>query len=288
MKVSIIVPTLREKLLDGLLRSIDLGAQGVEHEIVVISPFSPKGRLIVWLKEDVPQGTCNAIARGYEAASGDIIVLLSDDVLVTRGWLRHIVDFIVTHERNHFPFVAGQNKSGNYFGTVYGLYYPYYPAISRASAEAVGGLFSREFISHYGDPDLGLRVWRNGGRAQLCYQSKLIFSSIERYFSAAPKKSMAFDVDFRAFKAKWSSTYGVGWGAGFRDVNRDYKLVSLVDGSYFNNAPPTDTYAEPTHNDWLEAPLLRKAGMYVVEHASSSTIASITKLTHTLRTLSRR
>lgn len=288
MLVSIIVPSLREKLLDGLLHSIERGAEGVAYEIIVIGPFSPKGKSTVWLKEEVPQGTCHAIARGYEAASGDIVVLLSDDVLVTPGWLRHVVEFIVARERSHFPFVAGQNKSGGYFGTVYGRYYPYYPAISRESAQAVGGLFSREFVSHFGDPDLGLRVWRSGGRAELCYPSKLIFASIERYFGAAPKKSATVDADFETFKAKWSPVYGLGWGTSFREVNRDYPLAYLVDGSYASPVPPTDIYVEPTHHEWLDAPLLRKAGTYVAEHASASTIASITKLTQTLRSLSRR
>lgn len=288
MKVSIIVPTLREKLFRSLLSSIEEGARGFDYEVVVISPFSPEGKSILWLKEDVPLGTCNAIAHGYENSSGDIVVLLSDDVLVTSGWLRSIVDFIVERERNYFPFLAGQNKSGRYFGTVYGMYYPYYPAISRRSAEAIGGLFSREFVSHYGDPDLGLRVWNKGGRAELCYDSKLIFSSIERYFSAAPKKSKSLDGDFETFKNKWSPIYGAGWGGGFRDVNRDYPLASLVGGSYSNNTPPTDGYAEPSHNDWLEAPLLRKTGMFIAKHASPSTLANITKFTHAVRQLSRR
>ncbi|MBF0323468.1 MAG: glycosyltransferase family 2 protein [Alphaproteobacteria bacterium] len=162
--ISIILPTIRPDLAGAALQSIVACSDDVRYEIVVVSPFPVQGKNIVHVKEEVPKGNCAAHAMGYQASSGDIIVAMSDDHIALDGWLTPVQSFIEQRETQYFPFCAGINRPQSpWFGAVYGLYYPYFPVLSRQSAEAIGGFFSPDFTAHFGDPDLAMRVWKAGG-----------------------------------------------------------------------------------------------------------------------------
>jgi GT2 family glycosyltransferase len=73
---SIIVPTMpRLDLLTRCLTAVHANTADVDYELLVIDNGSR------------PRGFTWAANRGLRAAAGDVLVMLSDDVVVTDGWL---------------------------------------------------------------------------------------------------------------------------------------------------------------------------------------------------------
>ena len=233
-KVSITLPSLRPNLFAQCADSIRSNAGYDDFEIVAVSPFRATGDKVRWIEERDKNGACRAQATAYEQCSGDIIVAMSDYIITRRNWLRNLVAFIDEHERRNFPFCAGlfwaNTIGGPTIGTVFGNYYPYFPAATRRSFEAAGGYFSRDFIAHFGDPDLGMRFWAAGGKCQPCWDS-VITQSFRRLQIEPARTGLKehLDVDLATFLAKWHARLGPSWV-----VNRagDFNLdlpVGLVD-----------------------------------------------------------
>lgn len=231
-KVSITLPSLRPDLLAQCVDSIRRNAGCEDYEIVVVSPFPAAGPKIKWIEEREKTGNCRAHATAYDHASGEIIVTMSDYIITRRNWLRNVVAFIEEQEQETFPFCAGlfwvnATEVGPTLGTIYGHYYPYYPAASRRSLEAVGGYFSREFAANFGDVDLGLRFWAAGGKCLPCWDA-VINQSCRRQFIAPAQTGLKDKIndDMAAFAAKWRDSFGRNWLTGrIRAFNIDVPLA---------------------------------------------------------------
>ncbi|UJF32084.1 glycosyltransferase family 2 protein [Paenibacillus hexagrammi] len=99
MTTSIIIPTFNEKtLLQDCIYSIRQHTD-TPYEIIVVDNGSTDGTLDLLIQEKVPfisffenrgfPAACNA---GMRAAKGSEILLLNNDVLLTPGWLRNMLD----------------------------------------------------------------------------------------------------------------------------------------------------------------------------------------------------
>lgn len=219
-KVSITLPSLRPDLLSDCVRVLHASAGFDDFEIIVVSPFEAAGPRLRWIPEAEPAGNCRAHALAYTHATGDIIVALTDYVWPRSNWLVNLVRFIERMEARHFPFCAGQfwvnaTKFGPMLGTLFGRHYAYYPAASRRSLEAVGGWYSPEFMTGYGDCDLGLRMWEAGGQVRPCWDS-VIMSSYRRDTIPTGKQGLKHRIleDKSIFEEKWGSKLGNGWMLG--------------------------------------------------------------------------
>lgn len=234
-KVSITLPSLRPDLLAQCVDSIRRNAGFEDYEIVVVSPFPVAGTKIKWIEEREKAGNCRAHATAADHASGQILVTMSDYIVTRRNWLRNAVDFIEERERTIFPFCAGlfwanSTEIGPTLGTAFGHYYPYFPAASRRSLDAAGGYFSREFISNFGDVDLGLRIWAAGGQCLPCWDA-VITQSCRRQMISPAQTGLKdkIDQDRVTFAAKWQDSFGRGWLTGrLRAFNADVP-VSVID-----------------------------------------------------------
>ncbi|HEY0835278.1 MAG TPA: hypothetical protein VGE72_15345 [Azospirillum sp.] len=239
-KISITLPSLRARMLIDTIQSLYAASVGHELEIVVVSPFEVEGPFVRHVPEGEPRGNCAAHALGYEASSGDIVIAMSDDHRAVPGWLDGLADTVAERESRFFPFAGGLARPNcPHFGAAYGLYYPYFPVMSRRSIEAAGGWFSRAFTAHFADPDLGLRVWRAGGRCELLPDARILAVPVSDAENAAvPFKSKAFPQDFATF----ARTYHAGHGAGFlpdlREICADYPIEYLSDGTFAERCPP--------------------------------------------------
>jgi GT2 family glycosyltransferase len=97
--VSIVIPTINDvRMTDECVRAIARHTRNVEHEVIVVDDGSPEEtqkslgtlsdelefRLLLSAENTGFSATCN---RGIEAATGDFIVLMNNDVVVRERWL---------------------------------------------------------------------------------------------------------------------------------------------------------------------------------------------------------
>jgi len=236
---SIIMPTLRPQLAQMAIDSIRASSPGIEFEIVVVSPFAFRGDNILYVEEADRRGSCHAQAMGYAASRGDVIVTFSDDHLATLGWLDTVEDLLAAKERQHFPFALGISRAeSSWFGTAFGLYYPYFPILSRASVEKIGGWISSDYRAHFGDADLAMRVWQGGGRCELSFHSYLLVNPYQAEFVDSPLKSSAFDQDAATFLDKYHAAHGNGFIRHIADAVEDYFYNYMQDGTFMLRIPP--------------------------------------------------
>ena len=93
--VSIVIASIRRLQLDHCLESIRRHTQGINYEIVVVSPFDIEAdSRLVHIREDEPRGYYNAVTKGYEAATGKYIIHIADDCRATPGWATNMISFM--------------------------------------------------------------------------------------------------------------------------------------------------------------------------------------------------
>lgn len=232
-RFSILLPTLRRKLFEATLHTIYQHSQGLDYEIVVVSPFKVEGERIVWVEEKKAGGCIRAFADAYERSTGDIIVAMTDDTIALPGWLEAIDRWIVAGEKQYMPYCIGLNRVNvATLGTVFGKYYGYFPAISRRSIEAAGGWFyDPSFVGNWADPDLGMRVWDAGGRVEYCWEARIQMVTIQSQFAEAVHKAgRYFITDSETFWNKWNHTVPeFVRSRQFRDINADYHIDLMKD-----------------------------------------------------------
>jgi len=186
------------------VREIYNCSKSVDFELVVVSPFCVRGPNIKWIKEESPRGASAAQVAAYEASSGDVIVAMSDDVAPTPGWLDGLEREIAEKESRYFPYAGGVHWcTAQSLGAVYGFYYPYFPAISRKSLEAIGGYFSCEYYYAFCDTDLGLRIWDHGGRCEPMPHRMIYRTRAEVEERHSIHKTTKFEHDAKVFMDKW-------------------------------------------------------------------------------------
>lgn len=239
-----------------MLIAIERCSHTANYEVILVSPFELRAPNVKWIPETEPRGNAAAHREGYEAARGDYLIHISDDVLPVPGWLDMATQRIVEREQRHFPYVLGLRPARFGFSTVYGRYFANFIAMSRRSAEAIGGTFSSDYRAHLADADISMRVWSKGGRCECLQTPALYYVPLERFFPIAHHKQSSLQQDCETFVRKWKTAYGSGWGNSHRELNIDYPIEALVDDSFTNLAPPTDP---PVPRQRTRSALLKRA-----------------------------
>lgn len=255
---SIIMPALRPQMVEQTLKRIYATPSSIKYEIVIVSPEHFSGPNIVYVHEETPRGNGVAHLMGAQAAHGDFFLCMTDDMLPEPGWLDGVAERLTEKERRYFPFAAGFNTPGHGpgFGTVYGLYYPYFPVASRRSVEAAGGWFGiSAYKSQWIDPDFGMRVWHAGGRCEILLDNRIVPNPSEDPETFSPHRHAAFWHDFTVFYTTWHAHYGAPFMPGMPGhtdeevgrINYDYPLAFLTDDSFTERAPPDVVLARLGH-----------------------------------------
>ena len=227
-------------LLKDCLNNIYQTSENINYEIIVVSPFYVSGPRIKWVEDVLNIGSSHAVSLAYKHCCGDLIVLMVDDLVPNKGWLGDLWTYYWDRAADVFPLSVGIRRG--LAGTVYGKYYPFFPVMSRASIDYCGGYFSSEFISCWGDPDLGLRVWNSGGLAEICpIENCTLFDIKDRMGYEPPRnldKVKTTQIrDKAVFIDKWEGIYGKGWGRNLRDFNLDIPHEYLVNNTFNSNDP---------------------------------------------------
>ena len=247
MKISVILPTLTSAMSECALKSMIAHSEDIDLEIIVVSSFAIFGDKIVHVPETQPRGNCYANRIGFEAASGDIITVMSEDHLVLPGWLDNAAEILHQKEQSYFPFLGGLHRpDAPIFGTTYGLYYPYFPIATRRSIEAAGGWFSSDYISAFGDCDIAMRFWATGGRCELMPGNHLYLNRLVTKENISPYKGATLDQDFRVFMNKYHDRFGHAFTRDREQISLNVKL-ELLDESSFTYGRPLVEYVEMGH-----------------------------------------
>ncbi len=238
MKVSIVLPSLFAELIDGALDAAREAAEGIDHEIVVVSPYEISRPGVRWVPETAPRGSIAACNLGFAQATGDVIALVADDNRLTKGALRLALAHLARREAACPTLLLGfPRRSGHltFVGSVYGRYYPYFFVARPATLARVGGAFDEGYRKHFADPDLGLRVWAAGGRCEIVTDATIVDVDSRKGAGIAPDKALGSQAaDFARFAQRWGAGFP-GWGDEFGGINLDLsaELLALLG--------PTDT-----------------------------------------------
>lgn len=237
-KVSIVITSLRASKLEKLIDSTQQYREDIE--VIIASPYPPKPRDFVIhipvpnIDEPGELTFTQKVNLAFKQASGEYIVFCNDDYLFNEEWLPAFLSFMDENKNARHPFLAAfcQSHNGvvNKIGVgAFGFRHPNFGGMSKADFDKLGGfVFDENIYMHYGDVDLGVRVWDSGGEVKLC--DTVILSSRDSWDGIRQYSRTRWQThDGRIFFDKWFHKYG-------KTVNRDlspreiHELLRLVNG----------------------------------------------------------
>jgi GT2 family glycosyltransferase len=236
-RASIIIPTFnRLDLLQSCVESIRTYTGGIPYEIIVVDNGSSDGTVQWCHRQKIPfvsvprnEGYPSGCNRGLQVASGDTLVLLNNDTVVSADWLSNLSAALYSS-----PDVGIVGPIANYASGSQQVRYPYAdlaefqriaaavnvsdPASWRRVERVVGicFVFRRELLDtigllderfspgHYEDDDFCLRARLHGYKLLVC-RDTLIHHEGSASFRQAGEASQRQLVqrNYEKFIAKW-------------------------------------------------------------------------------------
>lgn len=210
--VSIVIPSVRPVELETCLSSIDIYTSDIDYEVLVTTAFEiEKHKNTIRIKEDKLEGTYCAVSKAYEHVKGTYIVHIPDDARATQNWLANMLIFMKPHDKEIFEGsfrYYDNNGEGDQHG-YFGKHFAAFICIRKEVADQIGGLMDLSYRSFYGDPDLSMRVWNNGGKVLTCHNAWLQREDCLDS-NHIHSHNMYFSIDERTFIKRWYSIYGGG------------------------------------------------------------------------------
>lgn len=215
MKLSIILPSLREKNLNKCLKSIYANSF-TEYEVIVVGKFEHLFLLGGWwnltdmeikfIEDDRCIGTTYAIQKGLEQSSGEYIITLSDDAMVCPYWDYHMIRYLESFPKD--KIILGNFRVYDHTGEMpkigyYGKQFSMFPIIKKSDIDKLGCYYSTEFNAFYSDPDLGLRLALEPNGIIVNCQTAFIYHIFNPDPQWLKSKSLYWDKDEELFKNKW-------------------------------------------------------------------------------------
>ena len=219
--ISITLPSLYPDSAQRTVRNITHATRN-SVEILVVSPFRVTGPNVVWIEENERRGCSAAHELAARHATGTFITPFADDHLYVYGWDVHALRNYEQRAKDWPIFSLGlRHVRLMHVGTNFGIYYPYFPLMTREHVERVGGWLSGDYFKGLSDSDLGMRVWASGGRCEYSERGLLLVHEDDR--RKAGDGAAVTAADLALFLKKWDSRYGAGWHAkSLREFNHDF------------------------------------------------------------------
>ena len=249
--ISITLPSRDPVALARAVENLE-SATASPLEIIIVSPAEPprtRSARVVWVKEDEPQGPNVAHGRAALAATGAFLLGWVDDHRLVWGWDVDVIAQIARCENARMsPVMIGlRHFHERHVGTVFGLYYPYFPFCRLEVAQAVGWLGEGGYERGFADADLGLRVWASGGVCQWSREPCVIVESEDMARKQLTDGEASFTrADMTRFLSRWRWRYGKDWMVRhIRDFNIDVipeMRPDIVDGLTIQCNDPRDFF----------------------------------------------
>ncbi|MBI3503654.1 MAG: glycosyltransferase [Proteobacteria bacterium] len=231
MKLSLVLPSLFPTLIDGAIAAAHEAAAGIEHEIIVVSPYEVSRPGVRWVPETAPRGSIAACNLGFSHATGDVIALIADDNRLSPGALRLALAHLAAREGACPTLLLGfprQVRHLTFVGSVYGRYYPYFFVARPSTLAKAGGAFDEGYRKHFADPDLGMRVWAAGGRCEIVAEANIVDVDTRGTAGTAPDKALGSQAaDFARFAGRWGHNFP-DWGSDQFGINFDLSVDFLA------------------------------------------------------------
>ena len=222
--ISLTLPSLHLDPLARTLCNLRDATRG-PYQIIVVSPFEPPNIVgrhseIVWVKEQEPRGCNAAHCVGFAKASGEFIVSWVDDHLLCDGWDIEVLDDFQVRETSK-PYLLGLRQVyPEQIGTIFGLYYPYFPFMRRSTAEKLGW-FQPDYRTDFADCDVALRVWEDEGVVEWSERGLIAVHPDDQRKGGREVNAS----DMALFLSRWRKKFGASWHvANLRDFNIDVAL----------------------------------------------------------------
>lgn len=218
-EISVILPSVRPDGVAKRVREFALANSGVDYELLVISTFPVAGERVVHIPEGERTGTVRPCNLAYAQARGQYIVLWSDDVVPGKDCLRQMLAFV---KRRPAPFIGAfrfKTRRGLMGGqhAAYGKMFACFGCASRATLEAIGGLFDPALHCHFPDVDMGLRVWAQGGSVAVCPDAWILWDG-DKDGTFSENMDKYFAADSAVFLERWHPRMGHGTPPDLRTI----------------------------------------------------------------------
>jgi len=252
-KISITLPSLYSAACKRTIDNILTTSVSHDIEIIVVGSQETLSEIydaqridhgqVIWQLDQKRNGCNSAHYEASKHATGEFLMAFADDHLLIHGWDNLVVDYFRLYEIQK-PFLLGQRQIARpgflgHIGTVFGIYYPYFPFMRTEDVNKIGGWLSPDYRHGFGDPDLALRVWAAGG-----YCEWMDIPTIEVITEEDDKHHQDHGQflanDMILFTNRWKDKYGKGWDVSHvRGFNIDRQINSLPEGArtYYHNSP---------------------------------------------------
>lgn len=201
--ITVVLPTVRPRLLDDAVGSIIEGAGRIPFELVVVADWHVAEPLLgvqdySWYVRK-RRGPIEAITYGIKRAKGTFLFTLSDEDRLHPGALGELYKRALKNpDKVYTPWWQGKGP-----WTYYGKPFPPFPFMSKRTAEKLGGFFDPAYKAHYCDPDLGMRCWAHGVEIEFVTEAGMDHPNDPTDEASVLNRQQWFDQDEALFRARW-------------------------------------------------------------------------------------
>lgn len=270
-KISVILASIRSNYARQCIERIrEATSSGLDYEIVVVSPFNLDISDIKLIHEEKSNGVNNAVEIGWRNCEGEYIFVLSDDQLIQTNCLENLVEQMKLHD--HEMYLTGARSSNLWEiendQKIYDFYYPCNSCIKKSNVEKLGCLYDPYYTQYLADPDLALRIIKEGGKVEPCNNAWIENNNANDDIQKNNINKF-FEEDYKKFFERWHKIYG-------KNLPEDGSLINIGfkgDQTYMPAETCSRIISSMKTKDWgMLSEVLMKHILIVTNKASLSSV----------------
>lgn len=199
--ISILIPSIRPINLEQTIARLLAGQENADFEIVTVTDFEvyPLPSKVVSIRSE-RLGCIDAICKAEARASGEYIIVLSDQSYISDGGLLQMEEY---SQRVRNTVIISQHTVPESKLEYYGKYFAPYPFVHRSIIQQLGGLFLPIYKSFYADPDFSMRAHEAGIPIHKLNYIDIIRPGGMSYSHHKENANNYLEADRETFKQRW-------------------------------------------------------------------------------------